>query len=305
MTTNLSTLAFARRMVCVGLTVVLAIAAATVGAVPARASAWRAVPCGNPAALVQAINDAQAGTGSTSILLGGGAGCTYTLTAIDNTGSYGPNGLPVITKRISICGNGSAGVPGSTITRDPAAPNFRLFEIASGGSLSLSCQVTLSNGHASDGTNSTDAVTGNGANGGTGQDGGAIRVDSGGTLTFTSGTIANNRAGDGGKGGGGGGGLTPGNGGDAGNGGNGGGILAGGTVTLSNVAFSGNTAGAAGTPGAAGIGTLSSGRPGTNGNLGHGGAIYNDNGTVTLKRQNTFTANSPDNCAPTASVTGC
>jgi CSLREA domain-containing protein len=62
-------------------------------------------------------------------------GATYVLTAADN----GYNGYPLITSTLTIHGNGS------TITRSPAAPAFRLLKIASEGALTLT-QLTLSNG---------------------------------------------------------------------------------------------------------------------------------------------------------------
>ena len=66
------------------------------------------------------------------------AGSTINLTAIDTDGN-GLAGLPVVTSNISIQGNGS------TITRDAAAPNFRLITLDAGGSLYLD-SVTLTNG---------------------------------------------------------------------------------------------------------------------------------------------------------------
>jgi len=72
-------------------------------------------------------------------------GGTYTLLSADNA-TDGPNGLPVITSPITI--NGGAG--GSTITRDASAPDFRLFRVAAGGSLTLS-DLTLTNGNSGEG----------------------------------------------------------------------------------------------------------------------------------------------------------
>ena len=67
-----------------------------------------------------AINDANAGGGSNVVQLG--AGCTYTLTAVNNNW-YGPNGLPAIASNITIDGDGA------TIARSRASgtPTFRFF----------------------------------------------------------------------------------------------------------------------------------------------------------------------------------
>jgi hypothetical protein len=65
---------------------------------------------------------------------------SYTLNQVDNEDVYnGDNALPVITGDITIVGNGV------TIMRDGAAPAFRFFHVAPGGSLTLE-NVTLSNG---------------------------------------------------------------------------------------------------------------------------------------------------------------
>jgi predicted outer membrane repeat protein len=69
------------------------------------------------------------------------AGETYTLDAVDNTDpTYGANGLPSITSAIAIHANGA------TVERSSAGatPEFRLFQVASGGSLTL-FQATLHN----------------------------------------------------------------------------------------------------------------------------------------------------------------
>ena len=89
--------------------------------------------------LVNAITAANTDTAVGSCPAGNGAdvlrleppGRTVTLTQIDNTTSeHGPNGLPVITSDITIAGPG-------TIERDEHAPEFRIFEVAPGGALTL------------------------------------------------------------------------------------------------------------------------------------------------------------------------
>jgi hypothetical protein len=98
--------------------------------------------------LIDAINQANAITAPSTLELD--PGCTYPLTAVDNTttsangGStfdYGDNGLPQITTPITINGNNA------TITRSSGAPEFRIFFIKDTGSLTIN-DLTLSNGLA-------------------------------------------------------------------------------------------------------------------------------------------------------------
>ncbi|MEU9922870.1 hypothetical protein AB0H51_16505 [Streptomyces griseoluteus] len=100
-------------------------------------------------------------------------GCTYTLT--DAVPPNADNGLPVITNRVTINGNGD------TITRAATAANFRFFEIdGPNGNLSLNA-LTLRNGHASSGL-------GNGR-------GGAIWLRGGGSaLTLNNTSLTSNTA---------------------------------------------------------------------------------------------------------------
>lgn len=56
------------------------------------------------------------------------------VTAVDNTG-VGPNGFPVITSPITINGNGTR------LFRDSASPNFRFFQVNSGGDLELNVLI--------------------------------------------------------------------------------------------------------------------------------------------------------------------
>src|SRR5215475_2365226 len=98
----------------------------------ALAGTGAAVPCSGPGGgavgLIAAINAANTGGGGTIALA---AGCTYRLTAADNNGALGPNGLPVITSAITIKG------AGATIARRSAQP-FRILEVdGPGGYLTL------------------------------------------------------------------------------------------------------------------------------------------------------------------------
>ena len=93
------------------------------------------VPCSSGAAgLVAAVNAANGSGGGTINLAWR---CTYALTTADN----GENGLPVVTSRIAVNGNGA------TISGSGAV---RIFEVdGPGGNLSLQ-NVTLTGGSASD-----------------------------------------------------------------------------------------------------------------------------------------------------------
>src|SRR5690242_19435490 len=100
-------------------------------AAPAQAAAAGSVPC-SPGALVAAITAANAAGGGTINLA---SGCTYALATADN----GANGLPVVTTRIGVNGNGATIDGTSTV---------RTFEVdGPGGNLSLQ-NVTITGGPA-------------------------------------------------------------------------------------------------------------------------------------------------------------
>jgi hypothetical protein len=161
------------------------------------AAAAVAVPC-SASALISAISTANTTPADDSLSLT--SGCVYSFTAANNA-TDGGNALPVITGSVSITGNGA------TITRSGSTA-FRLFDVASAGSLSLS-NVTLSNGLADDGVNGGGAVfsrgpltvtsttfSGNSSPAGTGTSGGAI--NSSGPLTVSLSTFTGNTAQEGG-----------------------------------------------------------------------------------------------------------
>jgi hypothetical protein len=104
------------------------------GVAPAAAKAGGSVPCTQDA-LVAAINAANtAGGGALNLT----AGCDYALTTADN----GENGLPVITTRIAVNGNGATIDGTGTV---------RVFEVdGPGGDLSLQ-DVTITGGSADNG----------------------------------------------------------------------------------------------------------------------------------------------------------
>lgn len=140
-------------------------------------------------------------------------GSTFTLNAVDNTSENphgypsGPNGLPSVTSKMTIVGNGA-----TIIERDPSATvKFRIFHVSSGGELTLD-GVTVRNGLLPDDAN-------------IGSHGGGIQ--NWGRLNVINSTVTNNRAGNTGD-------LY---------GGVGGGISSAGHLTVTNSAISYNRAG--------------------------------------------------------------
>lgn len=90
--------------------------------------------------LINAITAGNAGSPASLQLT---AGCTYTLTGVNNVGTSGSNGLPVITGDIAIGGYNAQIVRSGA----PGTPDFRIFEVAPTGKLHLD-SVTLRNGRA-------------------------------------------------------------------------------------------------------------------------------------------------------------
>jgi len=110
------------------------------------------VPCSGPhggaAGLIAAINAANNGGPGTINLA---QGCTYTLDAVNSTTSNtmigGANGLPAVLSPITIIGHDA------TITGSPASTTtpFRIFEVDSGGNLTLDEDVTITGGNSTAG----------------------------------------------------------------------------------------------------------------------------------------------------------
>jgi hypothetical protein len=94
---------------------------------------------GDAACLVDAINQANGNGLRNTITLGPGI---YALTETDNATPGGANGLPIVTGTLTIEGT-TAGT--TTIERDVSGPEFRIFEVAASGRLSL-IHVTISGG---------------------------------------------------------------------------------------------------------------------------------------------------------------
>src|SRR5260370_36290734 len=156
-----------------------------VAAPAAQAAATVSVPCsgpgGGPAGLIAAISAANASGGATINLA---AGCTYQLTAANNTSpTLGSNGLPVITSPITL--NGSA----TTIAGNDSS--FRVLEVGGTGNLTVQ-GLTITGGNTTgmgggilnlEGTLTLNRsqVTGNAAQGGPMSNGGGIASASPGT----------------------------------------------------------------------------------------------------------------------------
>ena len=123
----------ARRLaasIAVGVLLVTGVASA----VPATAAPAATVSCASgQTGLIAAVNAANSAGGGTISLA---SGCTYNLTAPDNS----ENGLPVITTRVSVNGNGA------TVDGNGAV---RIFEVDEGGNLSVQ-NATLTHGSAGD-----------------------------------------------------------------------------------------------------------------------------------------------------------
>ncbi len=138
--------------------------------------------------LINAINSANANAETDTIFLT----ADISLTAVNNP-TDGSNGLPSITSEIRIEGHGY------TLSRAGAAPNFRIFHVASTGNLTLT-HVTLSGGVADNqgggiyvdgGTVNLINSTLSGNSGVTGAGGGIRGVNSS-TVNLTNTTVSNN-----------------------------------------------------------------------------------------------------------------
>ena len=222
-----------------------------------------------PAALISAISLANVTNGTVTLT----SGCTYTLTAINNTTDSGGVGLPVITGKVTIQGSGA------TIARSSASgtPTFRIFDVASAGSLTLN-SVTISNGLANNGqqggggifnhgtlTVTGSTFTGNSAPSSSGTSGGGI--DNSGTLNLSTSTFTSNTAQEGGA------------------------VFNQKTSTVANSTFAGNTAtiyGGGALLNAAGTMTVSGST--FTGNVGPGGGAIDNDTTLNIS-DSTFNGN--------------
>ncbi len=136
-----------RRPLTAALAVLVLGAIGTVGG--AHSASAATLSCDTPS-LISAITTANGTPGGSTLVLP--TGCVYTLESANNT-TEGGTGLPVITGNVTIQGSGS------TITRSSATgvTAFRIFDVASGGSLTLN-SLTLSNGLANNGQQGGGAI---------------------------------------------------------------------------------------------------------------------------------------------------
>jgi chitodextrinase len=192
------------------------------------------------------------------------SGCVYILSTKRNA-TDGGTGLPVITGKVTIQGNGA------TIRRSAVAgiAAFRIFDVGPAGHLTLN-SLTLSNGLANNGVQGGGAIfshgtlsvtgstfTGNSSPAATGTSGGGI--DSSGVLTVTTSTFTGNSAQEGG------------------------GIFNQKTATVKNSTFTNNKATIFG--GGAlvnGAGTLTATRDTFVGNTGPGGGAIDNDATLSV-----------------------
>jgi hypothetical protein len=256
-----------RRPLTAALAVLVLGALGSVGG--AHSASAATVSCDAPS-LISAITTANGTPGGGTLTLT--TGCVYTLESANNT-TEGGTGLPVITGSVTIQG------AGSTITRSSATgvTAFRVFDVASGGSLTLN-SLTLSNGLANNGQQGGGAIfnhgtlavtsgtfTNNSSPATTGTSGGAI--DSSGTLSVTTSTFSGNSAQEGG------------------------GIMNQNLATVTNSTFAGNTAttfGGGASVNAAGTETLTGDT--FIGNTGPGGGALDNDATLNISNS-TFTNN--------------
>jgi hypothetical protein len=137
-----------------------------ISSVPAHSAGFN-ISSGDVAGLIAAINTANSNGEENAINLGPG---TYSLTSVDNSPStFGGNGLPIITGTMIINGQSAET---TTIERNSGAPRFGIFQVESGGNLSLD-RITIRGGN----------VFGPGGAGG---------ISNGGILTITESVIDNN-----------------------------------------------------------------------------------------------------------------
>jgi hypothetical protein len=128
-----------RRACCVGLSfVVSALLASQTAGASVGGPTIISVAC-NEVALENAITAGDAS--STGAILNLTSRCTYTLTDVDNSGNNGPNGLPVVTNKITV--NGSR----ATINVSAPSEPLRILEVEAPGNLVLN-NLTIYGGQA-------------------------------------------------------------------------------------------------------------------------------------------------------------
>lgn len=133
------------------------------------------IPCGDAAALINAIVSANNNPGYTHTI-NLDPSCSYKIDTLDNN-TFGNNGLPVIDSPIVINGNDS------TIYRNPdIGVHFRIFFVTTAGELTLN-EVTLAHGYSVDPSDPNNADSNSG--------GAILNI---GSVTVNFSTISNNSA---------------------------------------------------------------------------------------------------------------
>ncbi len=168
-----------------------------IGTASASASASHTVtvPCAGPGGgalgLIAALKTADANRGGTIALA---TDCSYTLLDSENP-TDGGNGLPVITAPITITGQ-----EGTTIARAslPSSADFRIFNVAKSGTLTLDSVTVLGGRVVTDGgailvNGGTVDLKSSRISGSTARSGGGVYVD-GGTLDVSGGEVDENTA---------------------------------------------------------------------------------------------------------------
>jgi hypothetical protein len=263
----------------------LGLSLAVLPVAPAHAVTF--VPCGNVAALRAAITASN--TTNENIALA--PNCTYTISNTVNTANGG-NGLPSVTGSYSISGSDT------TVRRSTAVgvPNFRIFNVVSGGDLTLNSihvQYGRVPGFAGGGIRVAGAGSSVTVRGGSVRDnsattGGGIRTGAGASAHLSSAMVSGNDAS-----------------------GRGGGIShAGTTLRLDYSSVRSNRAGLEGggirthSPGVATVRFSAVTGNSAFGAL-QGGGIYEGSGSQVSLSASAVFFNVPNNCRPVGAVPGC
>jgi predicted outer membrane repeat protein len=154
---------------------------------PTPIACTHTVVASSVSSLISAIVSSNSASTPSTICLGGGV---YSLTAVNNS-TDGANGLPSITKNITIIGNNSV------IERATSAPQFRIFHVGASGRLALN-NLTVRGGNA--GSLSGGGIRNLGilelntviVENNTGNAGGGIRNNNNATMIATNSLIRNN-----------------------------------------------------------------------------------------------------------------
>ncbi len=132
------------RRVCFVCCAVLGSSVATIAI--AHEAAAATISC-STSSLISAISAANSTSGGGTVSLA--SSCTYVLTQSNNTSYYGNTGLPLITGKVTVIGNGATIERASSLqcTASSSAGCFRIFSVGATGKLTLST-LTLENGAA-------------------------------------------------------------------------------------------------------------------------------------------------------------